>query len=151
VELWQKVAGGAAFTNVGSATVGSDGSYSIAAPGTVDTNRQWYVVDGTLQSATISEQVSAGITLRSQRARHSATVRGAVTPSHAGERVLFQRKFRGTWETIARPKLSHRSTFSVELAGAPRITVTLRAVLPADQKNIRSVSKSLSALVPARR
>jgi hypothetical protein len=147
VDLWQKAAGDGAFTNVGSATVGSDNTYSIIAPGKVDTNRQWYVVNGTLRSATISEQVSAGITLRVSRKRHSSSVHGVVTPSHAGDKVLLQRKLRGKWNTIAHARLSRRSKFSVHYLGTPRITATLRAVLPGDATNIRSVSASVTAVV----
>jgi hypothetical protein len=135
------------FTNVGSATVGSDDSYSITAPGRVDTNRQWYVVNGTLQSATISERVSAAVTLSVSRTRHSSTVHGAVTPSHGGETMLLQRKLGARWRTIARPKLSRGSTFAVHYLGAPRIKATLRAVLPADRMNIRSQSRAVTAVV----
>lgn len=148
VELWQKAAGDRAFSDVGSATVGTDGTYSITAPATVDTNRQWYVVNGTLQSVTISEQVSAAVTLFVARTRHSASVRGAVSPSHAGETVLVQRKLRAKWRTIARPTLSHHSKFSVHYVGTPHIKATLRAVLPGDETNIRSQSPIVTAAVP---
>jgi hypothetical protein len=147
VQLFQEAAGEANFSQVGSATTGAAGDYSITAPGAVQTDRQWYVTAATLRSATISEQVSAGVTLLVARGRNSAMVHGVVTPSHAGERVMLQRQERGKWTTIARLRLGSKSKFGVRYAGKPRVRATLRAVLPADSKNMRSVSASVTGVV----
>lgn len=148
VQLWQELAGGAAFSKAASTTVGSDGTYSFTAPGTVNTNRQWYVTVGTLRSATLAEPVSAAVTLFVRTGRHSTTVHGTVAPSHAGDTVLLQRKLRRKWVTIARPVLSHHSRFSVRYSGGRRVKETLRAVLPADAKNMRSISSTVTAALP---
>jgi hypothetical protein len=148
VQLFQELAGATKFTQVAQATTGSDGSYSIVAPGKVQTDRTWYVTaPGNLQSATISEQVAANVTLLVARARHSATVHGSVTPSHAGQPVMVQRRVRGKWVTIARPQLNDRSKFSVRYGHTPRVKATLRAVLAADSNNMRSVSSTVTAVV----
>jgi hypothetical protein len=148
VQLWQQVAGDASFSKAASTTVGSDGTYSFTAPGTVNTNRQWYVTVGALQSATLAEPVSAAVTLQVRTGRRSATVHGAVAPSHSGETVLLQRKLGRKWVTIARPVLSHDSRFSVRYGGGRRVKETLRAVLPADAKNMRSFSSTVNAMLP---
>lgn len=147
VDLWEERAGARAFSDVGSTTIQPDDSYSMTAPGTVSTNRQWYVTSGGVQSSTIAEQVSARITLLVHRRTHSSTVHGAVTPSHAGERVLLQRKARGKWVTLTRPKLSKRSRFGVHYRGRPTIRATLRVVFPGDSTNARSVSRPVTAVV----
>jgi hypothetical protein len=146
VDLWQEVAGANKFSQVGSTTVGSELTYSITAPGTVDTNRQWYVTSGALQSATISEHVSAVVTLRLVRGRHSSRLHGSVTPSHAGEKVLLERKVQGKWVTIARLRLNKKSRFGIRFAGTPRVKATFRAVLSGDDRNIRSSSKSVTGV-----
>jgi hypothetical protein len=147
VDLWEQQAGATTFSNVVSSTIESDGTYSLTAPGDVHTDRQWYVTSGTAQSSTITEQVAAGITLLIKRARRASTVHGAVTPSHAGEKVLLQRKVRGKWVTLTQPKLSKHSTFRVHYVGAPRIKATLRVVFPGDSKNMRSVSSAVTSVV----
>jgi hypothetical protein len=147
VQLWQEVVGETKFSQVAQATTDATGAYSITAPGDVHTNRQWYTTTGALQSTSLKEQVAADVTLLVKRGRHSATVRGAVTPSHAGESVRLQRKLRGKWITIAKPKLDRASNFSVRYAGKPRVKTTLRAVLLGDSTNMRSVSSTLTAVV----
>jgi hypothetical protein len=147
VALWQELPGATSFSQVGNTTTAAAGDYSISAPGTVQTNRQWYVTVGALQSATLSEQVAADVTLVVARGPHSATVRGAVTPKHAGERVMLQRQVRGKWITIGQPRLSRKSKFSVRYRGTPRVKATLRAVLGADSTNMRSVSSAVTAVV----
>jgi hypothetical protein len=147
VALWQEVAGESKFSQVGQVSTDATGAYSITAPGDVKTDRQWYATAGTLQSTTVKEQVAADVTLLVKRGRHSATVRGTVTPSHAGDRVELQRKLRGRWITIAKPKLDRASRFSVRYAGRPRVKATLRAVLPPDSTNMRSLSSTLTAVV----
>jgi hypothetical protein len=145
VELWQELPGASSFSKASSATVGADGTYSMTR--SARTNRQWYVTTGTLHSATITEQVSAAVTLLVTTGRRSVTVHGSVSPSHEGETVLVQRKLRGGWVTIARPQLNRRSRFAVRYSGTRRITETLRAVLPADGRNMRSVSSTVSGVL----
>ena len=147
--MWQEVASHTSFAKVGSTTVAADGRYSVAAPGTIRTNRKWYVTTGTLQSATISERVSAVLTLFVRAGRRSATIHGGVTPSHAGEALLLQRRRGRRWVTIARPVLNPRSRFALRYGGAPRARATVRAVLRGDATNMRSVSKPVTAVLPS--
>jgi hypothetical protein len=146
IALWQRLPGGR-WKRAGHASTDAAGDYSIKlAHGTVMTNRKWYVAGGGIDSSTLSEGVAAAITLAASRNAQSATVYGHVTPSHRGERVLLQRLVNGAWVTIAKPQLDHRSGFAVHYAYAPHVKATLRAVLGADSRNIRSVSRTVTAV-----
>jgi hypothetical protein len=106
----------------------------------VVTNRSWYATADGVTSPTISESVSAIVTLAASHGRHGATLHGTVSPSHAGERVIVQRLVRGRWITVARPRLGRRSSFRIHV----RLHGKLHAVLPADSRNMRSVSARVS-------
>jgi hypothetical protein len=148
VQLWQEPSGRHTFSKDGTAITDASGSWSITlASGTVMTNRSWYATADGIQSPTISEPVTALLTLAASRTRHSATVHGNVTPSHAGQRVLLQRLVGSSWVTIARPRLGRRSSFAVRYPYAPHVRATLRAVLNADSRNAMSVSPKLTAVV----
>jgi hypothetical protein len=147
IVLWQRVVGGK-WRRAAHATTDGAGSYSIKlSGGQVMTNRSWYVAGGGVDSLTVDEGVAAVVTLAASRTAHSATVFGHVTPSHRGERVLLQRLVAGVWMTIAKPLLTGGSQFAAKYPFAPRVRATLRAVLGGDRRNIRSVSRTLTALV----
>jgi phospholipase C len=77
------------------------------------------------------------------------SLRGAVTPSRAGARILVQRLEAHGWRTVASPTLDGRSRFSVpqRLAGAGRFA--FRAVLPAEGRSLGSRSPALSLTASA--
>jgi hypothetical protein len=148
VQLWQKLPGQKDFTKAQQATIAATGSWSVTLPaGSVMTNRAWYATADGLQSTTVNEQVSAVVTLVASKTSHSATLRGTVTPSHSGERVLIQRLVRNAWVTIGHARLGHKSRFTVRYRNAPTVRATVRAVLPADATNVMSVSRPLTAVV----
>jgi hypothetical protein len=65
---------------------------------------------------------------------------GTIAPSHAGERVALQRLRKGSWVTVARPRLNSASHFAVGEKMHRRGVVRFRVVLAADTRNARSVS-----------
>jgi hypothetical protein len=148
VQLWEKLPGQKDFTKAQQASTDATGSWSVTLPaGSVMTNRAWYATADGLQSTTLNEQVSAVVTLRASKTSHSATLRGTVTPSHSGERVLIQRLVQNAWVTIGHARLGRKSRFSILYPNAPQVRATLRAVLPADARNVQSVSHPLTAVV----
>lgn len=137
VQLWQRAAGESAFSKVGTATTGASGSWSMTiAAGTVMTNRSWYATAAGLRSTTVAESVSAVVTLHAGAARLS----GKVTPAHPRARVRLQRLTGDKWVTIARTRLTRRSSFSFARAG---IHGTVRVLVAADKENALSASNKL--------
>jgi hypothetical protein len=140
IALWQRLPGQAQFKQMAQASTDASGGYSITrGAGHVQTNREWYVTAGAARSTTISQQVQAVVTL----ALRGRTLTGSVSPSHARERVIVERKSGSHWLTIARPRLSRRSRFAIRLPVPITRSVLLRAVLQADARNVLSISPSL--------
>jgi hypothetical protein len=136
VALWQELPGGS-FKQVAQSTLDSSGNYSFVQTA-VNTDRAWYVTAGGVRSTTLNQEVSAVVTL-------TRALRVHVTPAHAGERVLIQFKTAHGWRLLQRVKLnrSSRSAKSVSLARFGHRTIRLRAVLPADNRNLRSYSSTI--------
>lgn len=135
VDLWQEAAGAKSFTKVASTTTGSAGAFQFVRRG-VNTNRTWYASAGGEHSLMVVQAVRAVVTLGASG--------GRVTPNHAGERVLIERHSGGGWTVIARPRLSKASTYTIGLKRSQ--LDELRAVLPGDKRNIRSVSRTMGVV-----
>jgi hypothetical protein len=137
VQLWQRVAGEKRFRDDVTATTDDTGSWSMTlAAGTVMTDRWWYATAAGLRSPTISESVAAIVTLRAG----AAMLRGSVTPAHRRGRVQLQLLTGTKWVTIARTRLTRRSSFSFARAG---LHGTVRALVAADKENALSASNKL--------
>jgi hypothetical protein len=75
-------------------------------------------------------------------------LRGHVSPSHPGERILLQRYTPAKrWDTVATSVIGRLSRFTVRHRFAHGGTVLLRAVFGGDARNIRSTSAPLRILV----
>ena len=143
IVLWQRLPG-AHWRRAGQATTNSAGGYLITlANGKVKTNRDWYVAGDGLNSPMLREGVAAVVTLAVSPTTH--LIHGAVTPSHAGEHVLFQLLRHDRWVTLAQPLLGQRSHFRVGSLHPSVSRGTVRAVFLGDARNIRSVSPVLTA------
>jgi hypothetical protein len=142
VDLHEQLAGQSAFADVANTQTDASGAYSFTRA--VQTNAQWYVTAGTVQSATVAESVLAAIALHSSSVRPKAgakiTLSGTIAPSHAGEHVELQRLHRGQWLTIARPQLGAASGFTIAMKMRRKTTARFRVVLAADARNALSVS-----------
>jgi hypothetical protein len=134
VVLWQKLPGSKAFKQVDTTTTDSSGNYQFVHTG-VRTNRQWYVTAMSTRSFTIDEGVRAVVTV-------SRSLHVAVSPNHDGEQVLLQERDGRAWSVIARIRLPQSTLISISLPQGK--TAKLRAVLPADKRNVRSVSNLVS-------
>jgi hypothetical protein len=140
VTLWQQQPGQGKPSQAGASTTDIAGNWSITLPaGSVMTDRSWYATADGVTSSTISEPVSAIVTLLASRGRHGATLHGSVMPSHVGERILLQRLVAGHWVTVARPRLGQRSLFRIHV----RLHGKLQALLRADSLNALSISPEL--------
>jgi hypothetical protein len=129
VDLFQELPGAKSFTKVASTKTGSLGDFKFVRKG-VETNRTWYVTSGSDRSLMVAQRVKAVVTFGGSG--------GRVTPNHAGERVLIERRTGGRWVVIARPLLGKSSTYSIQLRRGQ--LGELRAVFPGDKRNMRSVS-----------
>jgi len=134
VALWEKRPAAKGFKQIATTTTDSSGNYQFVRSG-VTTNRQWYVTAMSTHSFTIDEGVHAVVTL-------SHTLHVAVSPSHDGEQVLLQEREGHAWSVIAHIRLPQSTAMATSLPQGK--TVKLRAVLPADKRNVRSVSNVVS-------
>jgi hypothetical protein len=152
VTLWRKLAGQSSFQQVSTTSADSTGKYTFTlARGTVMTDQQWYVIANGAHSTTLTQQVQAVVALassaRSTVVGRSVLLRGHVTPSHAGERVLVEASHGSTWQVIARPRLGRGSVYSVSHRFAKSGAVKLRVVLQRDSRNVRSTSATVTVKV----
>jgi hypothetical protein len=145
VELWQELPDQTQFTQVAKTTTDASCAYAITRSARqVQTDREWYVTAGTMQSRTMVQTVQAVVTLAATAGSHRTTIfAGHVSPSHKGDRILLQRRTSRGWLTIARPLLTRASNFRVRHR-LGRGTVVLQAVLPADSMNALSTSAALT-------
>jgi phospholipase C len=145
VTLWQRLYSKSRFRAVARARTTRGGRYLIKRR--PQQNLAWYVVARRTRSRTLHERVHALVTLDVTTSSSSSTtvqIAGRVRPSHRGERISLQQKISGHWQRIARPRLNHRSRFSLSRTFASGSTVELRAFLRGDRKNIRSYSASVT-------
>jgi hypothetical protein len=152
VTLWRELAGRSSFQQVSTTSADSTGKYTFTlARGTVMTDQEWYVVSNGARSTTFTQQVEAVLTLassaRSAVVGRPVVLRGHVTPSHTGQRVLIEAAHGSTWQVIARPRLGRGSVYSVTHRFAKSGAVKLRVVLQRDSRNVRSTSRTVTVKV----
>ena len=152
VTLWRKLAGQSSFRQVTATSADSAGKYTFTLKrGTVMTDQEWYVTANGAQSTTLAQQVEAVVALasstRSTVVGHAIVLRGHVTPSHAGQKVLIEVAHGRTWHVIARPRLGRKSGYSVTHRFASSGVAKLRVVLQRDSRNVRSTSAPVTVKV----
>lgn len=152
VVLWRELPHQSSFHQVSTTTADSTGKYKFTLKrGVVMTNQKWYVTSDGARSDTVAQRVWAVVALTSSA--HSTVVgqaivlRGHVTPSHAGQRVLIETSRGSTWRVIARPRLGHGSSYKVTHRFATSGAVKLRVVFQRDSRNDRSTSSTLTLTV----
>jgi hypothetical protein len=152
VVLWRELSGQATFHRVTQTTTDSAGRYKITLEaGMVNTDQQFFVSAAGLRSPTLHQQVNALVALsastRSVATGTPITLRGHVTPSHAGDAVWIEQLFGKHWTVIARSRLGHGSSYALshrfQQAGGKK----LKAVLLADARNARSSSPTVTVTV----
>ena len=149
VTLWQELSGQTKYEQLATTDAATDGTYSFTLKaGTVTTNRDWYISNGSQQSAVDDQLVQASVTAADAAPRNGRVViSGQVQPSHAGEQVLVERKAGSQWTVVGRGRLTRRSTYRVRVAAGRAGRVSLRIHLPADARNTDSFSRTMSFTV----
>lgn len=149
VALWRELPHQTSFHQISTTTADSAGNYSFTLKrGSVMIDQKLYVTSSGAQSATLAQQVEALVALASST--HSTVVgraivlRGQVTPSHAGQRVLIEMSRGTSWRVIARPRLGRGSTYRVSHRFAQSGAVKLRVVFQRDSRNDRSTSSTVT-------
>lgn len=149
VTLWQRLGDQRSFHRVLTTFTDRFGHYSIERrAGTVQTSRRWFVSAVGFRSHTISQDVQATITLTASAPNANSgdpvSLAGTVTPSHARQRVLLQQLTLIGWVTIAQPRLDRHSAYLISRRLKGDGATPLRVVLPADERNLRSLSPALT-------
>jgi hypothetical protein len=134
IGLWQQLPEGG-FKQIAQTTTGSSGAYRFIRTD-VSTNRQWYVTAAGATSPVLSQRVRAVVTLS-----RSFVVR--VAPNHGGGRVLIEQWSKEGWRVMLRARLGPGSRAQLQVVARHGQTLRLRAVLPADRRNVRSFSKAI--------
>jgi hypothetical protein len=145
VTLWQELPGEKAYQQIAVTNAGADDSYTFKIKaGTVTTDRNWYVANGSEQSSIDDQAVRAAVGASDVVTGGDVVLSGQVRPSHAGQQVLVERRAGAQWDVVGKARLSARSRYRlrVSLAGAGR--AALRVQLPADARNTDSFSKPLT-------
>lgn len=152
VVLWRELSGQSSFRQLAQTTTDSAGRYTFTMKsGSVNADQQWYVTSNGLTSPTLQQKVNALVGLAS--ASHTVTagqavaLSGHVTPSHAGQVLLIEQSRGGSWAVIGRPRLTHASAYKLSQKFMRAGAIKLRAVLPADARNNRSNSPTLTVTV----
>ncbi len=150
VVVYQQLPGQGAFTKLATTTTDASGGYTIT-QGSVQTDSKWYVAAGDQHSTTVAESVYAVVTLSragsATARRRTVVLSGRVKPAHQGQRLLLEQLRPDGWRLIARPRLDSRSGYAIVHTFANDGVMHLRAVLPADQRNLRSFSRVISLTV----
>ena len=156
IMLYHRIAPASHFSLVSVTRTNADGFYKfVRADGIVNTNRDWFVVGpGLTHSHTMHERVASVLTLTTAAttatAGQAVSFSGTVTPAHAYQRVYLQEQT-GTsgngWEMIASTRTNASSSFTLAHRFADAGSYTLRALFPADPRNLAGESSLLTLTV----
>jgi hypothetical protein len=152
VALWREPVHQSSFHQIATTTTDSAGHYAFTLSGkTVMADQSMYVTARTSRSLTLVQQVRALVGLasstRSPSVGQSVVLRGRVAPSHAGEAVLIEESHGGGWRVIGHAHLGRASSYTFLLRFAQSGSTELRALLPADARNLRSTSPTVTVAV----
>jgi hypothetical protein len=151
IYLYHRIAPAQRYTIISKTTTNASGYYEFTrAEGVVVSNRNWYVTGPNLaHSRTVHERVSSILTLgesaSSTTTGQKVLFSGSVYPAHPNAQVKIQTQDSTTgsgWRTVATGRTNAASTFDVAHAFRVGGDYTLRAVLPA---NVRDIAGSSDA------
>ncbi len=157
IRLYHRINPNPFFTLISTTRTDALGFYEFTrAEGIVLTNRSWFVrgPDFT-HSRTVQERVAAEVTLASSAisgtTRHALTFSGHVTPNHGGDPILLQQQLQGgsgaNWKTIGVTRVGPGSNFLITHAWRVPGGYNVRALLPADPRNVASPSDSIPIVI----
>ena len=149
VHLFHRINPAAQFTLISTTTTNQYGFYEFTrAEGVVVSNRNWYAVgpNGS-HSRTIHELVNSTLTMSESASAtttgEAITFAGSVYPAHPDQKVYIQEQSSNSgdsWHTVASGRTNAASAFSIGHAFRTAGDYTLRAYLPADDRNIAGSS-----------
>src|SRR5437763_986853 len=116
VGLWRRLPGQRHYHRTLRTVTNADGHYRIPIGAeVVQTNERWFVRARRRRSRPHKLSVRAIVTLTASDINPTigdqVTLSGAVSPSHAGQRILLEQLASGHWRTIASQRLSAASQF----------------------------------------
>jgi hypothetical protein len=164
LELYHRVNPAPFFTPIQRTRTTAGGFFEInRAEGVVISNREWYIVARgphgifLAHSRIVRERVYAELTLAASTTTaltgQPVTFGGTVAPRHTGERVVIERQVGATgtsWRRVGSAIIEPGGTFSFTRTFARPSELgpaTFRAVLPADDRNIRSFSEPVQVTI----
>ena len=140
VALFSQVAGSQTFTALPPVTTDPSGAFSATvAP---SKNTTYKASFGGIEP-TVTVGVAWRITLRAAKRGSSVTFSGKVAPKRRGKPVVIQIKTRHGWKTIAKGKLSKRSTFKL-VRKLKRGKYRFRALTPKDAQHLAGTSRTVA-------
>ena len=156
VRLYHHLEGsGNGYTLVGTTKTDGRGFYEFTREeGVVYTNRNWFVrgPDGS-HSRVVHERVEPLVSIRPSTAStdtsHRVVVSGAVSPSHAYERVFLQEQVGSSddWRTLRSDTLSAGSRYLIAYRWRRPGTHDVRVLFRGDARNIRGASDPVTVNV----
>ena len=106
------------------------------------------IVSDGFRGPKVVPEVSIALSNRRAGSGYVEIFTGVVEPTHAGSRVLVQRRSGGSWRTIATGKLNGRSRYSVSWPLPMRTaTYQFRTLLPAHADHEAGVSRTATLRV----
>jgi hypothetical protein len=158
IVLYHHLAGsGLGYSKVAETTTDSRGFFEFPrAEQVVMTNRSWFVREAgihQIHSRTIYERVAALVSLNpnvsSVVTGQPVTFTGSVTPNHAGDRIELQElnKAGTSWVNLKSGVIGPGSNFSLIYRWRVPGSHNVRALLPADARNIRSASNAVTLTI----
>jgi hypothetical protein len=157
IVLYHHPAGTPGYTKVSQTTTDARGFYEFArAEDVVLTNRSWFVreagVHG-IHSRTVYERVAALVSISSSATTavtgQSIVFTGHVTPDHPGETVILQQQIGSSddWRDLRVGRLDAGSNYAISYHWALPGDHDVRVLFPADVRNVRSASDSITVTV----
>jgi len=147
--------GASSWTGIGSVVVGDDGDFAFAVGpvGTTSYRVVWApksdidVFSGTA-TVTFGSATTAGLSASTLTLGRSVTIKGAVSPAHAGNTVTLQyKKGTGSWKKLATRTLGSTSAYSHGWKPTTRGTYYVRTVFGGDASHTGSTSPTRKVTV----
>jgi hypothetical protein len=155
VILWVQPARTAGWQQAATHPSGADGSVSFApAPAATSAYRASFPGSGrygTTSSSqvtvTVRPRVTARLAAGTVRYGQTITVTGAVSPSHAGQKVYLQRLVGRAWKTAASATLTRTSGYTLRARPPAKGKLTYRVYKSADADHAASASANQAVTV----
>jgi hypothetical protein len=136
-------------------TTSSTGTFAMALKPTANREYRAIYAGGQADLACASETRLVGVKTKITRAVSANNVRvgkvvtftGTVSPSHAGKKVLLQRKRSGSWVTVKSTSLSSRSGFAITYRTRTHQDWSWRVTLPGHADHVTGLSAAIKLRV----